>query len=186
MLVSVAPVVGGDMPVKSVLVVDCQSPPIEIATIAGEIRGLWLDGRVYIGGQPDQSALKFLHERGVTAVVNLRTPEEMNDRELVPYDEAAQVASLGMEYVQIPLGGEDYPYTTEAISRFVDVLKRHEGPVLLHCTAGWRASYVWAAALVRENGFDISTAIDRGKAMAIGDLPIEGLLGTSLQLVPVR
>jgi uncharacterized protein (TIGR01244 family) len=107
----------------------------------------------------------------------------MDDRERVPFDEAAVVDSLGMEYVHIPLGGDDHPYTPQAVDRFAGVLKRHDGPVLVHCTVAWRASYMWSAYLVREQGFSLEEAMARGKAMAIGKLPIEGLLGRSVRLV---
>lgn len=165
---------------------DRESLPREVTEYSGEIRGLWRDGRIYIGGQPDESALKHFQVQGVGAVVNLRTPEEIDDRERVPFDEAAVVSELGMEYIHIPLGGEEHPYNPEAVARFADVLRRYDGPILVHCTVGWRASYIWSAYLVAEHGFEINTAMERGKAMAIGDLPIEGLLGLDLELTVVN
>lgn len=156
--------------------------PRELNGFDGEIRGLWRDGRVLIGGQPDESAMSRFQKMGVTAVVNLRSTAEMNDRERVPFDEAVVVDGLGMEYVHIPLGGDDHPYTPQAVDRLADVLENHDGPVLIHCTVAWRASYVWAAYLVSEQGFSLEQAMTRGEAMAIGDLPIEGLLGRQVQL----
>jgi hypothetical protein len=38
--------------------------------------------------------------QGVTVVVNLRTPEEMADREAVPFDEEEVVRKAGMDYVE--------------------------------------------------------------------------------------
>jgi uncharacterized protein (TIGR01244 family) len=165
---------------------DREGLPREVTDFEGEIRGLWRDGRIYIGGQPDESALKYLQDQGVSAVVNLRTPAEVDDRERVPFDEAAVVADLGMEYVHIPLGGEEHPYSPEAVARFSDVLQRHDGPVFLHCTVGWRTSYLWSAYLISEHGFSINQGMARGKAMAISDLPIEGLLGQELELTVVN
>jgi uncharacterized protein (TIGR01244 family) len=162
--------------------IDPEALPQEVNGFEGEIRGLWRDGRVFIGGQPDEAALARFQEIGVTAVINLRTPAEMDDRERVPFDEAAVIDSLEMEYVHIPLGGEEHSYSPEAVDRFADVLDRHKGPVLLHCTVAWRASYMWSAYLVREHGFSLDRAMARGDAMAIGDLPIEGLLGRPLKL----
>lgn len=156
--------------------------PRELNGFDGEIRGLWRDGRVLIGGQPDESAFGRFQEMGVTVVVSLRSTSEMDDRERIPFDEAALVESLGMEYVHIPLGGDDHPYTPQAVDRLSDVLERHDGPVLIHCTVGWRASHMWAAYLVREQGFSLEDAMARGEAMAIGDLPVEGLLGRQVQL----
>lgn len=157
--------------------------PRDLIGFEGEIRGLWRDGRVFIAGQPDEVALARFEKVGVTAVVNLRSIAEMEDRERVPFDEAALIDSLGMEYIHIPLGGDDHPYTPEAVDRFADVLARHRGPVLLHCTVGWRASYMWSAYLIRNQGFSLETAMARGDSMAIGDLPIEGLLGRPIELV---
>jgi len=161
---------------------DPEGLPHELNGFEGEIRGLWRDGRVFIAGQPDEKALARFSEIGVTVVVNLRTTAEMDDRERVPFDEAAVVDSLEMEYVHIPLGGEEHPYSPEAVDRFAELLERHEGPVLLHCTVAWRASYLWSAYLVREQGYGLDRAMARAEAMAIDDLPIEGLLGRSLKL----
>lgn len=161
--------------------IESDGPPRELNGFDGEIRGLWRDGRILIGGQPDEPAFHRFKEMGVTVVVNLRSTAEMDDRDRVPFDEAAVVAGLGMEYVHIPLGGDDHPYTPQAVDRLADVLDRHDGPVLLHCTVAWRASYMWAAYLVREQGFSLEDAMVRGEAMAISDLPIEGLLGRQLQ-----
>ena len=182
---STIPAVGQDAAVEpnNDLGLDPEALPHEVNSFEGEIRGLWRDGRVFIGGQPDEAALARFQEIGVTAVINLRTPAEMDDRERVPFDEAAVIDSLEMEYVHIPLGGEEYPYSPEAVDRFADVLDRHEGLVLLHCTVAWRASYVWSAYLVRKHGYSLDRAMVRGDAMAIGDLPIEGLLGRPLALV---
>ena len=162
---------------------DSDALPIELSGFEGEVRGLWRDGRVFIAGQPDKVALARFAEMGVAVVVNLRSVAEVDDRERVPFDEAALVADLGMEYVHIPLGGEDHPYTPEAVGRFADVLARHDGLVLLHCTVGWRASYMWSAYLINEQGFKLDRAMARAEAMAIGDLPIEGLIGRPLELV---
>jgi uncharacterized protein (TIGR01244 family) len=180
-----SPVLGQQVKVENAVEIglDPATMPHEVSGFAGEIRGLWRDGRVFIAGQPDEVAFDRFQKVGVTAVVNLRTPAEMSDRERVPFDEAAVVEALGMEYVHIPLGGDDHPYTPAAVDRFAEVLERHDGLVLLHCTVAWRASYMWAAYLVREQGFSLAAAMARGEAMAIGDLPIEGLLGRQLELV---
>src|SRR5215831_1032021 len=57
---------------------------------------------MFIGGQPTEQALRELHAKGVTTVVNLRMPEEMAR---VSFDEAALVKELGMTYVHIPMRG---------------------------------------------------------------------------------
>jgi uncharacterized protein (TIGR01244 family) len=164
------------------VLLDRSSVPIEVKGVEGVERNLFLDGRVYIGGQPSEAALARLRELGVTAVVNLRTPSEMDDRTQVPYDEAEAVDRLGMEYVWVPLGGDDHPYTEAAVDRFAQVMREHEGAVLVHCTMGWRAAYLWAAYLIREHGYELNEALARGEAIAITPPPLEGLLGRPLEL----
>jgi uncharacterized protein (TIGR01244 family) len=137
-------------------------------------------GDVYVSGQPSREALDWLQSRGVTTVVNLRTQPEMDDRDRVPYDEAAALDSLGIEYVHIPLGGEDAPYTPEAVERFAEAVDAAEGKVLLHCTVAWRASHMWVAYLVRHRGMELDEAIAHGEAINLGTPPIEGLLGAEL------
>jgi len=162
--------------------VDRSAMPAEVSDVEGVERNLYLDGRVYVGGQPNEAALAMLRELGVTAVVNLRTPSEMDDCTQVPYDEAGAVERLGMEYVWVPLGGDDHPYTPEAVDTLARVLERHAGAVFVHCTMGWRASYLWVAYLVRYRGFELGDALARGEAIAIGPPPLEGLLGRPLEL----
>jgi len=162
--------------------IDRGALPVSIDAVDG-VRPLFRDGRVYIAGQPSREALARLQGLGVTAVVNLRTPAEMEDRQRVPYDEAAAVAELGMEYVRIPLGGDEHPYAPPAVDRLAKVLAEHRGPVLLHCTVGWRASYLWVAYLIREQGLALPDALARGEAIAISPDPLEGLLGRPLAVV---
>lgn len=141
------------------------------------------EGRVTIAGQPTEDAVRELPRRGVTAVVNLRTPKEMSDTTQVAFDEARLVRELGLAYVQVPLGGADHPYTPAAVDSFAAVLDRYRGPVLLHCTVGGRASNLWAAYLVRRHGFDLAEAYARGQAMGIGQSPFGQLLGRKLQVI---
>ena len=127
--------------------------------------------------------LRRLKELGVTAIVNLRGPAEMANREQVPYDEAALAAELGLEYVHVPISGEDNPYRPEVLDRLEETLRRHSGPVLLHCTVGWRASYAWTGYLVRHQGLGIDEALARGRAMQLSEDPLARLLGRPMKLV---
>jgi uncharacterized protein (TIGR01244 family) len=122
---------------------------------------------------------------GVKTVINLRTQREMDNRQQVPYDEAAVAKELGINYVHIPLGGPDTPYTPEAVEKFAAALDKADGKVLLHCTVGWRASHMWAAYLVKHKGVPEAEAIKQAQAINFGGytspnggaLPIDGLLG---------
>ncbi len=156
--------------------------PIEITDIDGVTRRLFLDGRVYVSGQPSYEALVELAGRGVTAVVNLRTPKEMDDREKMPFDEAALADSLGLDYVSLPLGGADHPYRPSVLSGLDEVLHNHDGLVLVHCLSGGRASYAWAGYLIRHRGWSVDDGLRRGMAIGIADHPLQGLLDRELTL----
>ena len=162
--------------------IDRAALPVALTEPAGVERRLFRDGRVFVAGQPSAEALAKFRELGVTAVVNLRTSEEMNDREQVPYDEAAAAARLGLEYVHLPVGGPEHPWRPEVLDRFAEVLARHRGPVLLHCTVAWRASYLWTAYLVREAGLPLEEALARGRAIALTRDPLGELLGRPVEL----
>ncbi len=153
--------------------------PVPFKEISGVRRRVLRDGRVFIAGQPSQAALEAFAARGVTAVVNLRTPAEMNNRRAVPFDEAQVVGELGMEYVWIPLGGAEHPYTPQAVERLEEVLKQHQGEVLLHCAVAGRATHLWVAYLIRYHGYEVDQALARGRAVSMRRRDLAGLLEPS-------
>jgi len=142
---------------------------------------------VFISGQPTERALRDLHAQGVTTVVNLRTPEEMSKR--VPFDEAALVKSLGMEYVYVPVrGNAEFPYSPAAVKSFAAAMSSAKGKVLLHCTIAWRASHMWAAYLIQYRDVPVATALQEARMINLMDdmrmdgdtQPVEAFLGRSL------
>jgi uncharacterized protein (TIGR01244 family) len=163
--------------------VDTNSDPVEISDVEGVERRLFRDGRVYVAGQPSREALIELAGRGVTAVVNLRTPREMADPEKWPFEEAAVADSLGLEYVSLPVGGLDHPYRPSVLSGFNEIMNDHDGKVLIHCRSGWRASYVWAAYLIRHRGWTIDEGLQRAMAIGVTAHPLQRLLDKELILI---
>ena len=163
---------------------DRSALPDTVPDVEGVRGRIFREGRVSIAGQPSHAALVTLTGRGLATVVNLRTPEEMADRARVPFDEAALADSLDLAYVPIPLGGDEFPYTPAAVDSFAAALARGDGPVLLHCTVGWRASHLWAAYLVRHLGFPVDEAYARGETMGIGVMPFARLIDQPVKVVP--
>lgn len=142
---------------------------------------------VFIGGQPTERALRELRDRGVTTVVNLRSPQEMTRS--VRYDEEALVRSLGMRYVYLPMRGTpELPYSPEAVRAFADAMEGAEGKVLLHCTIAWRASHLWAAYLIEVRNVPIETALRQTRLINLMDErrmdgerhPLEDFLGRAV------
>jgi len=139
---------------------------------------------VFIGGQPTERALRELRAQGVTTVVNLRTPEEMQRN--VPYDEAALVRSLGMTYIHIPMRGNgEFPYSPEALKSFTQAMTATNGKLLLHCTIAWRASHLWGAYLIQERHVAPEAALAQARMVNLMDdhrmdgdrQPLEQFLG---------
>jgi len=137
-------------------------------------------GDLYISGQPSEAGLERLQKAGVTTIINLRTSQEMDNREVVPFDEASEVDKLAMTYVHLPSGGPDTPYSPEILDRFAEALNEADGKVLLHCTVAWRASHLYTAYLYRYQGLSLNDAVNVGRKINIGSLPLSGFLGEEL------
>ena len=141
---------------------------------------------VFIAGQPTGKGLRELRSRGVTTVVNLRTPPEMAK---VPFDEARLARELGMDYINIPVRGtKDMPYSPAALKQFADAMTDAKGKVLLHCTVAWRASHLWAVYLIQYRNVPVATALKDARMinlmddMRMGDSeqPVEAFMGRAL------
>jgi uncharacterized protein (TIGR01244 family) len=141
---------------------------------------------LFISGQPTENGLRELRKRGVTTIVNLRTPPEMAR---IGFDEPALVAQLGMKYVYLPVRGDSTaPYSPATVASFAKVMETANGKVALHCTIAWRASHLWAAYLIKDRGVDVQTALDNAGAINLngydprtpGRQPVEAFLDRDL------
>jgi protein tyrosine phosphatase (PTP) superfamily phosphohydrolase (DUF442 family) len=80
----------------------------------------------------------------------------------VPFDEAALVKELGMQYVYLPMRGTpEFPYSPDALKSFDAAMTGAKGKVLLHCTIAWRASHLWAAYLIQDRNVPVATDIQQ-------------------------
>lgn len=115
---------------------------------------------VITGGQPSAAHLESFKAAGGEVILDLRDPMEPR-----PVDEAALAHSLGLEYVNVPVGAGTL--TDETLDRVLDVLHRSSGrQVLVHCASGNRVGGVLLPFLVNDEGFDEEDAI--GQAMRVG------------------
>lgn len=123
---------------------------------------------VFIAGQPTERALREMKKLGVTTVINLRMPQEM---ERIGFDEQKLVAELGMKYVHIPMrgGSGEQAYSPQTLRKFAEAMKAADGKVLLHCTIAWRASHIWAAYLIQERGVPDADALTHARAINLMD-----------------
>lgn len=139
-------------------------------------------GNVLVAGQPSAADIGALRVRGISRVVNLRTAEEMNNRDVVPFDEAALLAGASVEYVTIPIGGTSHPYRPEALEAYAKALEGAPGDVLLHCATGVRASTLQAAYEVKYLGRSPDEAMRALEPFGGWPLPMERLTGIELRV----
>ena len=95
-------------------------------------------GHIALASQPREADLDSWAEDGVALVVNSRTPEETA---ALPFDLAGAVASRGMQYVELPIGGP-WGASPELTARLGALLAANpDTGVVLHCeTMGWPGS----------------------------------------------
>jgi uncharacterized protein (TIGR01244 family) len=103
------------------------------------IETIRVSDRLSVGGQPNESDLDQLAERGFQAVVNLRTDNEAN-LPISPEAERAYAESAGLTYRRLPITPAGLrPHQVEAFRKIVEGLP---GPIYVHCGAGQRASAI--------------------------------------------
>lgn len=151
------------------------NPALPIATGDDPYVPVYSDGDVLVSAQPSESLLRELADADVTMVINCRTAGEMAN---VGFNEARLVKSLGMKYIEIPLGGnEGYePKDVEALKAAMD--GHRDGKVLMHCASGGRSTQLWIAHLAMNEGMTLEQAQDRARAAGmLRPTSIERLLG---------
>jgi uncharacterized protein (TIGR01244 family) len=119
---------------------------------------------LYTGGQPDAPAWPQLAEAGVRTVVNLRPVAEMAGR-----NEAAEVASAGLTYVNVPIGGPDNLGRDE-VAALWSALESSSGPVLVHCGTGNRCGALLALAEAWHRGSTPDEALAFGQRAGLSSL----------------
>lgn len=124
------------------------------------VNNLFRDGSFYFSGQPDEASLgRLATEDGITTVVNLRRPSELDS---LGFDERAVVEGLGMTYVSIPVTPQTF--SIEDVRRFAKAVEAAKGPILLQCGSSNRVGGMWAAYLAIERGVDLDEALEKGRA----------------------
>jgi len=95
--------------------------------------------RISVGGQPSETDLDRLAERGFRAVINLRTDDEAN-LPISPEAERAYAESAGLTYRRLPIRPAGLrPHEVEA---FRAIARDLPAPIFVHCGAGQRASAI--------------------------------------------
>jgi uncharacterized protein (TIGR01244 family) len=123
-----------------------------------------VDDRLWAGAQPTRAQFEELAEEGVKLVVDVRTGAADDPRR----DDPAFLASLGMDYVSLPIGDGHAP-DEDTVSRFVEIVDNASGPVFMHCGGGVGRSTSLQSAYEASRGRDPSLL----DSLAIGPPTIE-------------
>lgn len=124
------------------------------------------DSGQYAAGQPTPAQLADLARAGVRTVINLRAPGEPVD-----YDEAAEAARLGLDYVALPIAGPA-DLDRERVLRFGGLLDaaRARGGVLVHCATANRVGAMVALDAALNRGRPLQAALELGRAAGLASL----------------
>lgn len=100
-----------------------------------------IDGVLYRGAQPREQGFAHLKELGIATIVDLRS----EDPGRIAW-ERKQAVSLGMRFVNIPVGGWSPP-SDEQVAQFLSFLRDHPNQkVFVHCHFGDDRTGVFIAA----------------------------------------
>jgi uncharacterized protein (TIGR01244 family) len=115
------------------------------------------------GGRPSPAHLAHAAELGVKVVVNLCPAAESPG-----FDEAAVVAGLGMNYVNIPVAGAG-DLTPANVALLAAALDGHgaDRRTLLHCASGNRVGAMLALKAKQVDGKTAAEALDIGRAAGL-------------------
>jgi tyrosine-protein phosphatase SIW14 len=84
---------------------------------------------LYRGAQPDENGIEHLKALGVKMIINLRVPRAALKAE------AAEAASNGITYTNIPLAGVGRPSDADVL-KILNLIETSPGPVFIHCEHG--------------------------------------------------
>ena len=143
--------------------------------------GVWIDlpnvhfPEPYLctGGRPRPQHLSQAQRGGVHMVIDLCSPGEHCD-----YDERQLVESLGMNYLNIPIGGPTDLNRANARKLAEALRNTHGAPTLLHCSNGNRAGALLAlkAHFVDQCSTESALTIGRSAGLQILELEVRCIL----------
>ena len=112
---------------------------------------------ILVGGQPTPGQLERASELGYKTVINLRGDDEEGNTD------PAQVESLEMSYISIPIKGAT-DMTEEKARALAEALETAESPVMVHCASGNRVGGLFAMKAYYVDGASPEEALQVGKA----------------------
>jgi uncharacterized protein (TIGR01244 family) len=135
---------------------------------------------MYFAGQPDAAGFAVAAQAGVTTVINLRGPGE------VDWDIGQAVQAAGMRYYNVPLVIDDKGINADSV-RQIDALVQQLSSetdaqtILLQCGSGNRVAAWWATHLVGQHGLRKRTALKLASSAGLTKPELKALVKTYLK-----
>ncbi len=161
------------------LVASCGGPELQARDLGGIAR-LHVIGDVWLSSQPGETDLAMLRVAGLRHVVDLRAPSE--DR---GFDERSRVESLGLEYTSLPWAAGTAP-ALAGMRDLRHLLKRADGPILVHGDDAQRVGAIWYAVRRLDGGASHKRALAEAHEVGLTDPLLQKLaeLYVQAELVP--
>ncbi|EMI19148.1 hypothetical protein RMSM_03920 [Rhodopirellula maiorica SM1] len=118
-------------------------------------------GNVILAGQPDRELFSEFKQRGITTVLTLREPVELE------WDEKQVAEAAGLRFFQLPVQGPD-DLSTEMFDQSLQIIRsaKDDEKVLVHCAAASRVGAVWMAHRILDGKLSVDEA--RQEARQVG------------------
>jgi uncharacterized protein (TIGR01244 family) len=117
-----------------------------------------LSARIGTGGQPDQTGIKQLVEKGYKTIINIRTLSEEADLA----GEEKLALQLGLRYYMVPFGGQE-PQEEQALAFNTLLSALKEEKVFIHCGSGNRVGSLLMIYFTLEEGMPMDKAEQEAK-----------------------
>jgi uncharacterized protein (TIGR01244 family) len=117
-----------------------------------------LSSLIGTGGQPDQTGMKQLAEKGYKTIINVRTSSEEFDLA----GEEKQALQLGLRYYMVPFSGQELQEEQAlAFNTLLSALKGEK--VFIHCGSGNRVGSLMMIYFALEEGMPMDKAEQEAK-----------------------
>ncbi|GIK35919.1 MAG: hypothetical protein BroJett010_24780 [Gammaproteobacteria bacterium] len=124
-------------------------------------------GGILVAGQPTAADLALARGEGIHRVINLRHASEP-----AGFDEPAEAARLGLEYISLPWSGPD-ELTDTVFDEVRALLRESPRPLLFHCASGNRVAAVWLPWRVLDEGADWDSALAEAQQLGLRSPALE-------------
>lgn len=130
---------------------------------AGIVNFTRVDAVVACGGATETAALEGLAKDGFKTVINLRLPTEPGAN---IEQNAARARELGLNYVSLPLNGQQPD--PKVADRFLEVVaNKANQPVYIHCGSASRVGGMWLIKRVLLDGWPVDKATEEAKFIGL-------------------